>query len=818
MSRFLHVLPAIAVALCGSVKIVCAAPGHVIEIDRPVLAVEDGPLLGNGDLSVSVYQKADQIVWRFGKGDVWDRRHDTSDDPKPLHIDELAHGIAVEGWKAEFNQSIKPLHGTTNPQRVKEVSVDPPSYRRRPYPCPKPVGELSLQFPKNTDLTKVRMSQRLLIEEGRLEITCVLPDARRIVIESFVTPRQNNLVVRWQTRNCPVQFSLYRWADPPYGEFAARRAATTQSRVYVELYGDAKVTPLPPPAVRRFEGLELIEQRFFPDPLFPDGFRYWCVPLAVQCRIEAASASASKDARLTITPTAGQSGGWLAVAVPTSNDPGGVEAECRRTVAELAGDRAAAMARWRDQQIGESRKFWSKSSVTVADPLLERLWYEIFHLRRCIYRRDAVPPGLYLPSALGDYCVWHGDYHTNFNIQAPFFGNYEANHLEIGDAYFGMMDFMLDIGRKVAHDYYNARGSCIALSGFPIRAKEDTFGLGNFSRMAYMTGWMMQPYWLRYLYTGDKNWLRAKGYPAIPDCALFYTDFLKKRADGLYHAFPSAEEERPFTGDPATYTDRPQVLQHVRYCLRAAILASTELGIDRASRAEWQDRLDHLAADPEAYFGNRSDSLLQGLDRWCDQCSPPQWGRGKPFRLSPSKSTLPPGALKERFGAWWLCHPGGAISALRSGDFAPESDCNFLREYLKKYRRCNGLVGELCPMGHELVFNEELAIVAALQEMMLQSWDGALRVFPAWPKNLDARFENFRAEGAFLVTAAWSQGQVTSLLVHSENGTPCTLYSPWPKGIRVTDATGNEVATTSDPYGRPTFPTRPTVEYRLQSR
>ena len=29
---------------------------------------------------------------------------------------------------------------------------------------------------------------------------------------------------------------------------------------------------------------------------------------------------------------------------------------------------------------------------------------------------------------------------------------------------------------------------------------------------------------------------------------------------------------------------------------------------------------------------------------------------------------------------------------------------------------------------------EILGIVAPLQEMMLQSWDGALRIFPAWPK------------------------------------------------------------------------------------
>ena len=194
---------------------------HVIAVDRPIVAVEDGLLLGNGDLSVSVYQTADRIIWRFGKGDVWDRRHDTSDDPKPLDIDELAHGMAVEGWKADFLQPIKPLHGTDHPARLKEVSVDPPSYAHRPYPCPKPVGELSLPLPKDADLKKLTMSWRLVIEEGRLETVCTLPGPRQIVLESFVTPQRNCLVVHWQTQACPVEFAVRRWADPPYDEFGA---------------------------------------------------------------------------------------------------------------------------------------------------------------------------------------------------------------------------------------------------------------------------------------------------------------------------------------------------------------------------------------------------------------------------------------------------------------------------------------------------------------------------------------------------------------------------------------------------------------------
>ena len=285
-----------------------------------------------------------------------------------------------------------------------------------------------------------------------------------------------------------------------------------------------------PPKPRQFEGLEVIEQAFFPDPLFADGFRYWLVPFAAACRIEPVAGQEPKEARLRIMPDAGSREGWLSVAVPTSRDRGNVDGQCRRTRADLAQDPNAAMARWRSETIAESRAFWSKSSVAIADPVMEGLWYETFHLRRSIYRRDSVPPGLFLSSVLGDYAIWHGDYHTNFNLQAPFIGNYEANHFEIGDAFFRAMDFLLQMGRKTAHDYYHARGACISLTGFPIRTRVDAFGLGPFSRMAYMTGWTMQQYWLRYSYSGDRQWLRDEGYPALRDVRCSTPIFSKSAA------------------------------------------------------------------------------------------------------------------------------------------------------------------------------------------------------------------------------------------------------------------------------------------------
>ena len=70
-------------------------------------------------------------------------------------------------------------------------------------------------------------------------------------------------------------------------------------------------------------------------------------------------------------------------------------------------------------------------------------------------------------------------------------------------------------------------------------------------------------------------------------------------------------------------------------------------------------------------------------------------------------------------------------------------------------------------------------ITATLQEMLLQSALGVVRVFANWPKSRDASFTNLRAYGAFLISAEQKDGVVQSVRVISEKGQPLTMVNPW---------------------------------------
>ena len=73
-------------------------------------------------------------------------------------------------------------------------------------------------------------------------------------------------------------------------------------------------------------------------------------------------------------------------------------------------------------------------------------------------------------------------------------------------------------------------------------------------------------------------------------------------------------------------------------------------------------------------------------------------------------------------------------------------------------------------------------IPATINEMLMQSHEGVIRLFPCWDKS-DASFENLRADGAFLVSAELKNEVITSLKIKSLKGRKCTVQCSHIKSV-----------------------------------
>lgn len=83
------------------------------------------------------------------------------------------------------------------------------------------------------------------------------------------------------------------------------------------------------------------------------------------------------------------------------------------------------------------------------------------------------------------------------------------------------------------------------------------------------------------------------------------------------------------------------------------------------------------------------------------------------------------------------------------------------------------------------VWFENFALPAVINECLMQSYNGTIRLFPNWPLEKDAEFHDLRAAGAFLVSASVKNGKVEYVRITSEAGEALNIILPWEKGARV---------------------------------
>jgi alpha-L-fucosidase 2 len=115
------------------------------------------------------------------------------------------------------------------------------------------------------------------------------------------------------------------------------------------------------------------------------------------------------------------------------------------------------------------------------------------------------------------------------------------------------------------------------------------------------------------------------------------------------------------------------------------------------------------------------------------------------------------------------------------------------------------------------VWTENLSLPAVLNECLLQSHDGVIRLFPNTLHLGKAKFRDLRAAGAFLVSASWDGKTVSDIALKSEKGARARIAHPWISGkasVRET-VSGTAIAVT-ERQGILEFRTAPGASYVLR--
>ncbi|WP_438493853.1 glycosyl hydrolase family 95 catalytic domain-containing protein [Streptomyces asiaticus] len=554
----------------------------------------------------------------------------------------------------------------------------------------------------------------------------------------------------------------------------------------------------------------------------------WVSRMGLATKIIGASAGTGTDSTGTSVAVFTLKPGETVTIVSAVEGGRGVTDHVSRAVATVNALTASSVADLGTKHRAWWKEFWLKSYVRVYDPTLEQYYYGSQYLLGSAARRGSTGPGLWGPWVTRDDPEWNGDYHLNYNVQAPYYGTFSSNRADVADPLNqAVLDYRSEgsanigrlqtaaVGSGVSQEFKDAvpastRGYLYPVAIGPQGACSEWYFWNQPTNATYASVTLVSTY----EYAPDATFLKDALYPYLRQLAEFWEDYLGPReADGKYHSMGAA-----FEGDWAK--DDALGLAAIRYVLTHAVKFSEQLGVDDSDRVKWKDILaglpdfptvvyngktvynrDYTNTDFSAMVGRTICNLefIHPFDQ-LDLDSSAARRQAAIDTLDAMNSWAQGNNLAKSYGvAARVGYPAASLQARLKSLIASK-----MRANLSVEQEGGGL--------------ESVAATDAINAMLLQSTNGTIRLFPNYPAGQKAHFSRLRAQGGFLVTADYDGTNVSDVSLTADNaGGPVTVLNPWPgRTMKVTDAAGAAVGTSQN-NDRYTFTTTAGGTYMLSS-
>ncbi len=771
------------------------AKQHPIEFNKPAIDFFEGALLGNGAMGVVVTTSPDGVMMYFGHNNVWDIRI-AEDNKKEIGTFEY-----VFNKVKNIPDTLKLL--TQDPWYNEYSKMAAENYRK-PYPRPFPCGSVLLGFDRrNAEM----LGHKLDISNGLCEVYLLTSDKQKLTLQLFTDMNSDKLWMQLVDENgnlCKNIFDRVRAMPDPSTpkEFPHYNA---QENLDEGLIAFRQVLPYQEPEDYDVEKGHPKDKAFSLTAQFNSELKKttrinWDGNEQEMALMEGSFADKENF-----------------VGCISLNEGFKYEVQEKSNTEDISDAKKLVESLTNGNQIWKD--YWNKSGVSLSDSFLERIWYHNLYFFNCATKQGVATPGLFANWSFNNIgTAWHGDYHMNYNTQQPFWLPFSSNHLEKNIPYVELIEFLMDVSQKWAKEYYNMPGAYFPHSAFPVEMTMNPYPVPHWGWEIFETPWAVQGLWWHYLYSKDIDFLRNRGYAPIKAAVEFLVAYMKRPEargpqwnDNNYHVFPAIPPElyalRP--GFKYNY-DCTMDLTLIKFIFKAFQQATTDLNIKESEKellADVEDILNNLPDYPTAFTPENKEVLV----------AVPEEHSQVVYNVPNALATVFPGEdyglhsdektmelLKNTF--YNRQNEGGNdlvfynLQAARIGMLD-------LERFKRQVNYClmpNGTASDRVMQVHGRysdqsnygfmdkmgVWFENFALPVVINECLMQSYNGTIRLFPNWPMDKDAEFYDLRAAGAFLVSAKLKDGKVKDIEILSEVGGPLKILLPWENGGTINNNNG----------------------------
>ncbi len=463
-------------------------------------------------------------------------------------------------------------------------------------------------------------------------------------------------------------------------------------------------------------------------------------------------------------------------------------------------------------------EYWGKSGISLPDTLIEKQWYLEMYKFAAASRKGAPPVSLQAvwTADNGQTPPWRGDYHNDLNTQMSYWAGYASNHLEESSVFTDWLWKIKENSEEYTRRFFGVEGmnvACIAtLTGEPIG------GWNQYANSPTAAGWLAHHFYLQWKYGMDNEFLRDRAYPWVKEVARFFEYVSVFGEDGMRKLPLSSSPEINDNRIDAWFQETTNYdLANIRFTYLAAGEMADALGMDEEAAhwkkllAEWPDFAKNengLLIAPGVPLADSHRHLSHLLAFHPLGIIDVSQGNGTIDLILRSIKHV------EQLGPdWWTGFTYAWLANMKARVFAGDDALRNLHIFIKAFCGPNGfhLNGDQLKAGFSeftyrpFTLEANFACASAIQEMLLQSHTGVIRVFPALPSKWEcASFHDLRAMGAFLVSASYENHAVKSVEITAEKGGLMRFANPFSgQKFEVQMEPGETLLFTSDnPSGR----------------
>ncbi|WP_186438519.1 glycosyl hydrolase family 95 catalytic domain-containing protein [Cohnella terricola] len=412
--------------------------------------------------------------------------------------------------------------------------------------------------------------------------------------------------------------------------------------------------------------------------------------------------------------------------------------------------------------------FYSKSFIEIPNKTIEKFYYGSLYLLGSSSRAGEAPPGLW-GAWIARNSDWGGDYHMNYNYQAPFYFAMPTNHAELAASYDKpILDYVPKAQARAASAGYAGVYYPVGIGPYTI----DTDGAYHNQKTfaAFGATVMLDHYYA----TSDTAYANSI-YGFLKEAAKFWENYLTW--DGSRYVINNDAQHE---GDAYPQTNGVMSLGLVRYLLQGCIDISSALGQDASLRSTWQNILNNMSSFPTQ--SRNGQTVFRYTEVGRDWSNDNAIGiqhiyPGRQIGLSSSAALLQ--TARNMIGQMARWTDGNGTNTFYPAAARVGYDPTTILNQLTSFINSNGYKNLFLKANGGGIENFNTT-TATLAEMFLQSFQGKIRIFPNWPGNTDAKYGDLRADGAFLVSSEMRSNQVQYVRLLSEKGKTATLVNPWP--------------------------------------